>query len=540
MDIKIFSPKCYLTLIAGLVLLTCDTTVVAQLTIPKAIENIIRTNSGKVQSLSKVQRKPLSELKIDKKSKKCFFKSYKSFLSEFDKVQQDYKDYAGVATFTAIRYGDIVYTNKHPLATKAVNNPENSLYMAFALLTGAGVNYEMIGDRNHLKTLALSYGVSVPQIENGIWETLTRDWEQILGLVISMIDTNHPLTGTDEHHQFMTNVIHPYMTFLCRGQKISTTIENKVFIAFEKAFSSSAGKKRVFRDYVRVFKNYIEGKPMEVKYDIELNNHLKTFGFSISTGRNKCVTYELLDYRIPVKTSGIGEILLKKRVGVALLGTDLGQATYTAKDVTLTYDYLIDEANDISIVLSSDSLPKSYRPDANDLWKEIGCKMTVENANNLYRTLLRKEFHGKSQQEIVNLIVRQVSTHELKHKWDENRDPNRDWLNVDFEVSAHLTEIIYGGCPIYGLFNLINRTQRYYANINNLQVREKMKPLIIDAWKIAQDISDKEETNIMITKKMISIYSKYKTLRERKLPNLSVFKKSIIEGPLKSIAVLEI
>jgi hypothetical protein len=526
--------------IAAYIIIANAVAVFGSMTIPEAIENVIRTNAGKVLPISEIKKKPINELKIDKKAKTSFLKTYKAFIIEYNKVYQDYKKFAGVGIFSAIRYGDIVLGTKTRLSTRVNNHPENSLYTAFALLTGAGVDYELIGDREHLQTLALSYGVTIHQIENGVWETLTRNWDEILGFVVKMIETQVSFTGADERCRFMKNVIHPYLTFLSRGYAIPTDIEGKVLQAFEKAFPSSGEKTLTLKKYVSVFKDYIQGTPMENKHDIALNNRLKPFGFRIDMNLNKCVTYELLDYRIPVNISEIGEILLKKRLGVALLGLDLGLATYSAKDMTLTFEYIIDEANDISIVLSSDSLPKSYKPAANKLWKEIGCRMTVEKANSLYRNLIRKDFHGKTRQEIINLVVRQVCTHEIKHKWDERFNSEHSWINVDLEVSAHLVEAIYGGCPIYGLFNLINRTQRFYIRNNNKTVRAKLKPLIIESWDIVQAISEQENARIIVVKRLKSIYLKYKTLRGKKLPSLSAYKKNIVDGPLKSIPELKI
>jgi len=123
-----------------------------------------------------------------------------------------------------------------------------------------------------------------------------------------------------------------------------------------------------------------------------------------------------MDYRIPINTAGIGEVLLKKRYGVALLGIDMGMATYQAADVTLTFDYLKELAGDISIILNTDSLPMSYRSGADELWKEIGFKITMAEANSIYRTCIRREFKEKTPEQIANMIVREVTTHELKHK----------------------------------------------------------------------------------------------------------------------------
>ncbi len=274
------------------------------------------------------------KLGTDKKTKRAFVKNYGCFLEEYSKVRQDYRQYQGVVNFSALRYIDVVAGSRLPLSTKAENEPNNSLFVAFALLTGAGVDYKAIGDRQHLKVLADSYGVSTAQIINGIWETLTRDWNDILGLVVNMIAANVSYAGSGGNGKFMRNVIHPYMTFLSRGYTIPGDIEAKVFTAFDKAFPSSDGSKGLLHTYSDAFKEYVEGVPMEGRHDIALNDRLKTYGYQMTVGINQCVTYQLMRYKIPVNTPGIGEVLLKKRYGVALLGIDMGMATCQAADGT--------------------------------------------------------------------------------------------------------------------------------------------------------------------------------------------------------------
>jgi hypothetical protein len=72
---------------------------------------------------------------------------------------------------------------------------------------------------------------------------------------------------------------------------------------------------------------------------------------------------------------------MQKRVGVSLIGFEIGQATYADSNIALTSEYITDEMKDIMIVLSTDSLPKSFKHAAHELWKNIGLVLTIDRAS---------------------------------------------------------------------------------------------------------------------------------------------------------------
>jgi hypothetical protein len=503
------------------------------------VQTFLARHSNQVLPLQQIEKYPSDSFGHDPASKEAFLKSYRRFLDEYAKVQTAYVQYDQVAAFTAIRCNDMLSGAAGELSISAENRPDNSLYVAFALLTGAGVDYDKIGDRNHLETLARSYGVSEYQIENGIWETLTRDWNEILGRVVTMIGSHLDEVEKNRKEPFLLNVVHPYLTFVSRGYSMPDAVEQEVQFSFGRVFGNSPGARNFLGTYVGAFKEYVQGVSMDGTYDIKLNRLLGSSGYRISTAINHCVTYKLLDYRIKIDTLGIGAVLLQKRIGVSLLGIDMGQAIYSDSNVTLTYDYLLDEANDVEIVLNSDSLPKSYHPAANAMWKQLGFGMDAGKANMIYRTLLRSGFSGQSKTAVVNRLIRDIATHELKHKWDELATPREHWINVDFEISAHLAEAIYGGSLGYGLMNFINRIQKYYSGIEQPDIRSKLKPLIIESWNIARGLSGgtiKEDSAI---ERLKTIYANYLSLSGKKLPNLGAYEQAIVRGSLQDIPELK-
>jgi hypothetical protein len=493
------------------------------------VELFVIKNRSALPTSQQLKATDLSKVGIKINDRKDFQKTYDAYLAEYYKIYTDYKGYDAVKVFTAIKLRDY----KENLASTYAD-AANPTYMAFALLTGAGIDYEKIGDRQHLHTLARSYGVTDVQIENGIWETLTMDWEEILGNAGNIISRVLSLQSVDKV-TFMSNSMLPYLTLLCRGRTVPVDLENKIWDSFGSTFPNPNNSAEIITDYVNHFKEYVSGTPLESKYMMKVNQILKPYQFRLSMDINHCVIYSLFDIKIPVDTLGISDIVMQKRVGLSLLGFEMGQASYSDSTITLTSEYICDEMNDIKIVVSSDSLPKSFKPAADELWKNIGLNLTADHANTIYKNLLRKEFKNTDNADIIKMIIRDVSTHELKHKYDEIILSKKQRIAMDVEISSHLAETVCGGVPIYGLFLYINRMQYFYSSVDQVQIKQKLKPLIVEAWNLAINLENGKltETDVVSTLKLR--YTNYVTLTGYKLPALGVFEKALVKRSLKCI-----
>jgi hypothetical protein len=498
------------------------------------LELFVIKNKSALPTSQQLKTTDFSKAGFKINDRKTFQKTYDSYLAEYDKIYTDYKEYDAVKVFTAVKLRDYKENIASTFADAA-----NPSYMAFALLTGAGIDYEKIGDRQHIHTLARSYGVTDVQIENGIWETLTRDWEEILGDAGNIISRVLTLQSIDKV-TFMSNVMLPYLTLLCRGRTVPVDLENKIWDSFGSTFPNPNNSAEILTDYINHFKEYVSGIPLESKYMMKVNQILKPYQFRLSMDINHCVIYSLFDTKIPVDTLGISDIVMQKRVGLSLLGFDMGQACYADSTVTLTSEYICDEMNDIKIVVSSDSLPKFFKPAANELWKNIGLNLTVDQANTIYKNLLRKEFKNSNNAEIIKMIIRDVSTHELKHKYDETILSKKQRIAMDVEISAHLAEIVCGGIPIYGLFLYINRMQYFYSAVDQVQIKLKLKPLIAEAWNLAINLENGKltETDVVSTLKLRC--TNYVTLTGYKLPALGVFEKALVKRALNNIPAFKL
>jgi hypothetical protein len=493
------------------------------------LELFVLKNKSSLPTAQQLKSYDFTKIGTKVNDRKDFEKKYGSYLTEYDKIFSNYKVYDAVRVFTAVKIHD--YQEDRVSSFADANNPT---YMAFALLTGAGIDYEKIGDRNHIHTLARSYGVSDVQIENGIWQTLTRNWEDILGDANNIISQAIALKTVDKT-AFMSNAMLPYLTLLSRGRTVPTDLENKIWDSFGKAFPYPANSSSVLTDYISRFKEYVSGTPMENSYMIKFNQVLKLYHYRLSMDLNSCAIYSIFDTKIPVDTLGVSNIIMQKRVGISLIGFEMGEATYADSTIALTSEYITDEANDIRITLSTDSLPKSFKPAANGLWKNIGLALTVERANNIYRALLRKEFNNIDRASIVKMVIRDVSAHEMKHKYDEAMLSNKQRVAMDAEISAHLAEAACGGIPIYALFAFINRIQSFYTKVDQVQIKTKLKPLIIEAWNLAINAENGKISDKDIVTSLKLRYSTYMTLTGYKLPSLGPFENVLIKKHLQAI-----
>jgi len=472
-------------------------------------------------------------LGCSREQKKAVIALYKEFLASLQKIPAEIRSQPGIAAFTAILIADRSGTSD----TAHSPHPDhvNPRYMAFALLTGTGIDYSSIGSRVHLDLLATSFKVNRSDIENGIREALVTPEDVILSSVIAMIDAECMQADTGQRERFMLAAVQPFMTFLSRGYSVREATERKVFTAFEFLFHGRGQESPALETYANAFKGYLKGKKMPVAQDITLNNRLKPYGFSMTIAVNRCTTYRLLDYAIPVNTAGVGDILVQRQISLSLSGTEKGTATVGGSDITLSYDYLTNDTRDIRTMLESDSLPVSYTDGADALWKEIRCDMAHDTANALYRTCVRNSFAGSTGPEITMKLIRQFSVHEVRHKWDETRFPERQWYNVDMEMAAHFSEILYSGTPAYCLIDLINRAQKFYMSTDHPQMHETLRPIIIEGWRIARQVPSSKNADVLIIRRVTSLYKKYRTLRGKALPDPAKFKREIIDGPLKTL-----
>jgi hypothetical protein len=261
------------------------------------LEIFVLKSKSSLPTVQQLKSFDFSKIGVKINDRNDFEKKYESFLVEYEKIYSNYKEYEAVRVFTAIKLRDF----QEGRISSSFADANNPTYLAFALLTGAGIDYEKIGDRRHIQTLARSYGVSDLQIENGIWQTLTRNWDDILGDAEKIISQVIASESTDKL-VFMSNVMLPYFTLLSRGRTIPTGLENKILESFGKLFPNPLNSSFFLTEYINRFKEYVSGTPLENSYMIKVNQILKPYKFRLSMDINHCAIYSILDTKIPIDT----------------------------------------------------------------------------------------------------------------------------------------------------------------------------------------------------------------------------------------------
>jgi hypothetical protein len=248
-----------------------------------------------------------------------------------------------------------------------------------------------------------------------------------------------------------------------------------------------------------------------------------------------CRMDSLLDYTIPIDTFGVRNIVMHKRAGISLIGNAMGWATYEDSDIVVASENLAEQVRKIEIAVSTDSIVQVYSVGANYFWRTIGLSLTSDSANRLCRNLLRKEFGKCGKAAITDKLLRDVVTHELKHKYDEKMLLGTRRIAMDAEISAHLTEAIYGQSPLYALFLYTQRLQYFYVNVQQPEVHTALKPLIIEAWNLAIKVSNNTATTQDVVTTLKKRYAVYVTLTGSAFPSLGLFDNAIIKKKLQKI-----
>ncbi len=464
-----------------------------------------------------------------------FATMYERLRADIELVQHHHKSRVSVRYFLLNRYllhsevsleklGEIRYS-----ASAA-----NPVYMAFALQSENMLDWNCIGSPNYIKTLARSFGVSEKEATEGVWVLLRNPPDAIYEAVALMIKAN--IEDADiQHPDFMfQNVIVPYLTYVSKGYRIQGAIEDSVFSSFKITFGAQRTANEL-RDFSNAFKQYMAGNTINVKYINALNSLLGSSGFRLHVRNRTCIGYRILKEQIPIARDGIGNVVFLKKISVCLSMAFLGLSTINEKDVIITIDDISDYAEDIMYDLSHGKCSVSLQSRFAATWMGCNVGLNIESADGILFSLLQREFGHLSQMEIVNRLIKQIAVHEVKHKWDEMTNANKDWYNVDAETSAHLTETLYSGIPLYSLISLIHRYHGFYANIPRDDIRQKLRTYLKRYWTLAQALSTDTMNIDQFRKKISTLYAEYTAIDGGLLPPEQKFYQEIFKPCFENI-----
>lgn len=402
---------------------------------------------------------------------------------------------------------------------------DNSVYMAFSLYSEGLPDMRYIGNQTYIKTLARSFGTREWQIMEGVWTLLIQPPSQLLESVVKMVNANLDDTSVSEPVFFFDNIIVPYLTYVSKGYPFHASVEDRIFSGYAALFSGNdtLNELRAFTD---AFKAYLAGETLNVRYINNLNTALGKHKLRLFVRHKTCISYHILDDRIPISFSGIGEVVFLKKANITLSASFLGLSTIREPDVILTVDDIADYTDDVAYALDNGT---SLTP----VLKLNGTGPT-DSITVWCAKLLQKEFAGLSRDEITRRLIRQITVHEVKHKWDEMTGADSDWYTLDCEVSAHLTECVYGGIPFYSLMSFQNRLGRFYTNIAEPSVRSKLRNHIMQCRDCIRLTAVDSLTTNSLRRELQRMYTEYRTIGGDTLPSLDRFYKEVVKPDLET------
>jgi len=213
------------------------------------------------------------------------------------------------------------------------------------------------------------------------------------------------------------------------------------------------------------------------------------------------------------------------------------------KDVVLTLDNFIDCTDDIFYTMQNEKPAfDSYKelPIAK-YWDDLQIGFPCDTADAIYTKLIKKEFCCQSREQIMNRLFREIAIHEVKHKWDEKVKGNQAWYNVDNETSAHITETLYGGVPLYSLLAFINRYQVFYCSIDVGEVRDQLRPVIASCWQLAQQAANDTISARQVMQELRVMYDEYRLLESKgHLPDINRYYTEIVVPCFERLPTFEL
>ncbi len=486
--------------------------------------------TGELIAPSKLNEHFLENIGIPKKLRAQFIKMYEQLRADLQQVHSSHRQRRSVHYFLINRYlSDYTGSDADLDSIRFLASPLNPIYMAFALKAEDMPDWESIGNHYYIKSLGKSFGVSEGAVNEGVWMLLRNPPAVLFEAVAAMIKSNLDEVDARKPDFFFRNIMVPYLTYVSKGHPIYGPLEDSIFASYALTFGSPNEQQNQLREFAVAFKRYMAGDALNVGYINSLNSVLSEYNYRLFTHDRTCIGYEILDYHIPIRTENIGDVVFLRKVSICLSMSFLGLSTTNEKDVVITMDEVLDYVDDITYSLRNKQPLVSQERSFSAIWGDLDTGFGTVKADEISVKLLQKEFTGQSDDLITERLIRKIAVHEVKHKWDETTGADSGWYNLDCEVSAHLSDNIYGGVPLYSLLSLIYRSQRFYSSISDPQIRSILGPMIKTFWQIANDAACGKIDAQRMKTELKREYDKYSLVDGGRLPPLQLFKDSIIE-----------
>lgn len=408
-------------------------------------------------------------------------------------------------------------------------SPQKAVYKVYTLAQFTGIKTDP-RDFKYRYWLNTEFGVSDGDYKEIIeyvekrkhWNELEADVGYEIMKTVDEIDKEN----RDDLDDFAANVLVPYLWKSKRDLAISDRIEKRIWDLYERYFglyNNVNGLQYLISSYsdyntggsfnaraINAVNESVSKKGLYLKFDLE-QNYVCLFK----------IEDKLLD-RMEWRGHNLSVYLVKRYTPCATTG-ELGYSTIESENVVVLQDKITQIAKAISSFNEKQNEEFTYSSGkALEIWRSIGINQNIDRANRIMDFLNVEDFKDNSEKEIIRDLELSVAIHEMKHKIDEIEKPEQN-VNWDCEVSAHLTQIIFGNSPYYDLRSAIMRIEGFYS----ISGDEKMGRVLKQLWTIADESDMRKISKEELRTKIADIYYGYADYNEKGLINLDKFGKDV-------------
>ena len=314
---------------------------------------------------------------------------------------------------------------------------------------------------------------------------------------------------------YAINILAPYLTMVVNDFAVNDADEREIQAIFAELFNVPQNIANPLAELKEDTYRYNHEGTSNLSHRYEFNNYLKSKGFYLDYDLRRVYAniFKIERAICADEEWKHGEkisIFILKRIYPNIIKSHLGYAPAWYSDVVVIKDFFYNIAKEYEKELKEKMPLIPYRDyNYQKLWNSMNLNIDLEKANRIRYELAYKDLNGFSLSQIENNLILQTAIHEAKHRIDEIEMPSMR-LNLDLEISARLTEAIFGVYPSLGLRTLIEWTEAYYHSTKYI----KLRYLLAELWVLADESLKQDYTKELLRAELLKIYENYSTIQE--------------------------
>jgi len=499
----------------------------------KAVADYMSEHSTNPPPVAQVNKFYLESRKLNKTEQKRFREMYEQAIKLHSPVTKDRRSQRSVIDYL-VRTAAMGADQAAPQGEAGAVTSGNANYLAFALSSGGGIDYGSIGSEDYLDRLARAYMVPRPDVERAIYQCLTQDKADVIKKAAALVETNLAASDAATPEQFAINVLLPYLTLVVTGSSLAEPFDAKVAAAFQKKFVGD-GKDESLTMLVEKFRAFLKGELFDTQHLLRVDAVLKKQSLWLFVQEGHASIYKLLEQKIEVGGRGLQRVLALQRLGVSLIPVSNGLSIYQDPDVMLVVDALKRRQLEVADVLGQGKRIITFSKYAIETWRELALPLDEGKAYAAVESLVRLAFDKQSPDQVAAALFRSAAIHETKRKWDEAAPAAGEWVALDFEVAAALTDITLGPVPAYSLVFLIDRLHEFVADQSRAAEGAKLseeglaqlRALLKQCWQLALDAQENRKQAKDLQAAAREMYNGYRAANGKPLSDLDSYRNEI-------------